>query len=66
MLIAKEGFRADAVDISVVAVNRQPISVYRKHIIEVATTDINDMTKSSNVPFIVTDIKRYKAILDYL
>ena len=64
--MAEEGFRADIIDINVVAVNRQFISVYKKYIIEIIVTDINSITKSSNILFIITDVKRYKAILDYL
>ena len=64
--MVEEDFRADTVNISVIIVNRQSISVYRKHTIKVAAININNMIKSFNVPFIVIDIKRYKVILDYL
>ena len=64
--MAEEGFRADTINISVIAVNRQPISVYKKHTMKVAVININGVIKFFNIPFIVTDIKRYKAILDYL
>ena len=64
--MAKEDFRADTVNIDIMTVNRQSISVYRKHIIGITVTDTNNMTKSFNIPFIVTDIKHYKIILDYL
>ena len=66
MLIAEEGFRADAININIVVINGQFISVYRKHTMKIAATDTNNMTKFFNVLFIVTDIKRYKAILNYL
>ena len=64
--MAEEGFRADAVDINIIAVNGQFISVYRKYTIEIAAININNMTKFFNIPFIVTDIKYYKTILNYL
>ena len=64
--MVKEGFWADAINVGVIAVNRQPISVYRKSTIEIAAIDTNSVTKFSNILFIVTDIKRYKAILNYL
>ena len=64
--MAEEGFWADTVNIDVVAINGQFISVYKKYIMKIVATDINSVTKFSNVPFIVTDIKRYKVILDYL
>ena len=64
--MAKEDFRADAININIMAVNRQFISVYKKYIIEVVITDINSVIKSSNISFIITDVKCYKAILDYL
>ena len=66
MLIAEEGFWADTININVITVNRQPISVYGRHIIEVIAININSVIRISNVPFIVTDIKCYKIILDYL
>ena len=62
----KEGFRADTINIDVVAVNGQSISVYKKHTIKIAVTNTNSVIKFFNVSFIVTDIKRYKAILNYL
>ena len=33
---------------------------------EVVVIDINNVIKSFNIPFIVTDVKYYNAILDYL
>ena len=64
--MAEEDFWADIININVIAINRQPISVYRKHIIEIAAINTNSITKFSNVSFIITDVKHYKAILDYL
>ena len=64
--MAEEGFRADIININIVIVNRQFISVYKKHIIKIAVININNIIKFSNIPFIITDMKRYKAILDYL
>ena len=64
--MAKEDFWADTINVDIMAVNRQSINIYKKHTIEVAVTDINNMTKSSNILFIITDVKYYKAILDYL
>ena len=64
--MVKEGFWADTINVNVMAVNRQSISIYKKHIMEVTATDINSVTKFSNILFIVTDVKRYKAILNYL
>ena len=64
--MTEKGFRADAINIDMVTVNRQFISVYKKYIIEIAVTDINNITKFFNILFIITDVKRYKAILNYL
>ena len=64
--MAEKDFQADSIIISMVAVNRQSINIYRKYIIEIAAIDINNVTKTSNISFIVTDIKYYKAILNYL
>ena len=64
--MAEEGFWADTINISVIAINRQSINIYRRYIIKVATTDTSGVIRTSNVLFIVTDMKYYKAILDYL
>ena len=64
--MAKEGFQTDIIDINVIAVNRQSINIYRKHIMKIAVININNIIKSFNIPFIVIDVKHYKAILGYL
>ena len=64
--MTKEGFWADSINVSVITVNRQLVNIYKRYTIEVAVTDISDIIRTSNVLFIVTDLKRYKAILDYL
>ena len=62
----KEGFRTDIINVGVITVNGQSISIYKKHIMKVAVTDINNVIKSYNVMFIVINVRRYKIILDYL
>ena len=64
--MAKKDFWADTVNINIIVINRHSISVYRTYTMEIAATDINSIIKFSNIPFIITDIKRYKAILNYL
>ena len=62
----KEDFWANSINIDIIAVNGQFVSIYRKHIIKITVTDTSGMTRIFNVVFIIIDIKRYKVILSYL
>ena len=65
-LVIKEGFWADLINMGVITVNGQLISVYRRYTIKVAATDISNVIRTSNVLFLIINIKYYKIILNYL
>jgi hypothetical protein len=59
----KEGFWANSTLVGAVAVDGHSIMVYNKHIVKMEITNSFNEYRVSDVDFIITNIKRYNAIL---
>ena len=65
-IIIKEGFWADSASMSTMAVDGHLIAVYSQHTVNTEAIDFSEELHSFKIDFIVTDIKRYDAILEWL
>ena len=63
-IIIKEDFQADPVFMGAMTVNGHLIAVYSQHAVNTEIIDFSKESHSFKIDFIVTDIKRYDAILE--
>jgi hypothetical protein len=61
----KEGFRANSTLVGAMAMDGYSIMMYGKHIVKTEVTNSFSEYYISDVDFIVTNIKRYDAILGW-
>lgn len=64
-IVAEEGLKADPMTVGAIAADGHAITVYGRHDVDTVATDSNGVSRSSTIPFIATDIRRYDAILGF-
>ena len=64
-VIIKEDFWADSVFMGTIAVDNHLIAVYSQHTVDIEVINFSKELCSFKIDFIVTDIKRYNAILEW-
>ena len=65
-IIIKKDFWADSASIGTITVNNHLITVYSQHTVNTEAINFSRKSHSFKIDFIVTDIKRYNAILKWL